>query len=102
MSIPRDGLTVTCLSIKSVQNPGNLRAFADIRVGPLVIHGARVIQQPGQQPWVAMPQTQADDGRWFPCLRTDDEDLRHQVRDRVLTAAKSAGVLRTEGAEVAP
>lgn len=103
MSIPRDGYIVTCLSVRAVQNPGNLRAFADVKIGPLVVTGCRVIQQPGQRPWVSMPQAVADDGRFFPCLRTDDDDLRAAVRERVLRAAETAGVLRSEpsGAEVA-
>ena len=101
MSIPRDGYIVTCLSVRAVQNPGNLRAFADVKIGPLVVTGCRVVQQPGQAAWVSMPQAQADDGRFFPCLRTDDDALRQNVKDRVLRAAASAGVLRTDEQAVA-
>ena len=90
MSIQQDRYSVTVLSLKPVKTPGNLRALADLKIGPLIILGCRVIQQPGQRPWVSMPQTQADDGRWFPVLRTDDDDLRAQVRDRVLAACPPA------------
>lgn len=95
MSITLNPYSVTCLQIRRVKTPGNLRAFADVAIGPLVVTGCRVIQQPGQQPWVSMPQAQADDGRFFPCLRTDDDALRANVRERVLRAAESAGVLRS-------
>ena len=94
MTITRDHFSVTCLSVRPVSTPGNLRALADITIGPLVIHSCRVIQQPGQRPWVAMPQTQAADGRWYPVIRTDDDTLRAAVRDRVL-AACSPDVLRS-------
>ena len=95
MSIPRDFYSVTCLQIRPVKTPGNLRAFADVQLGPLVITGCRVVQQPGQAAWVAMPQAQADDGRFFPCLRTDDDALRQNVRDRVLSAC-GPNVLRSD------
>lgn len=101
MSIPRDFYSVTCLQIRPVKTPGNLRAFADVQLGPLVITGCRVVQQPGQAAWVAMPQAQADDGRFFPCLRTDDDALRQNFKERVLRAAASAGVLRTDDQAVA-
>ena len=94
MSIQYGGLSVTVLKVTPVGTPGNLRALADITIGPLVIHSCRVIQQPGQRPWVAMPQTQAADGRWYPVIRTDDDALRQNVRDRVL-AACGPNVLRS-------
>ena len=101
MIISRDCYSVTCLQIRPVKTPGNLRAFADVAIGPLVVTGCRVIQQPGQRPWVSMPQAQADDGRFFPCLRTDDDALRQNFKDRVLRAAASAGVLRGDEQAVA-
>ena len=35
---------------------GNLRGFADIRGGDLVIKDLRIIQQPNQRAWVSAPQ----------------------------------------------
>ena len=101
MSISLNPYSVTCLQIRPVKTPGNLRAFADVQIGPLVVTGCRVVQQPGQAAWVSMPQAQADDGRFFPCLRTDDAALRQNVKDRGLRAAASAGVLRSETAAAA-
>lgn len=101
MSISRDGLSVTVLAVKPVKTPGNLRAFADVQIGPLVVTGCRIVQQPGQAAWVSMPQAQAADGRLFPCLRTDDDALRADVRERVLRAAASAGVLRSDSEQQA-
>lgn len=101
MSISLNPYSVTCLQIRPVKTQGNLRAFADVQIGPLVVTGCRVVQQPNQAAWVSMPQAQADDGRFFPCLRTDDDDLRRNVKDRVLRAAASAGVLRSETAVAA-
>ena len=100
MSIAYGGLSVTVIKVTPVRTPGNLRAFADIIIGPLVIHSCRVIQQPGQRPWVAMPQTQDAAGRWYPVIRTDDDNLRQAVRDRVL-AACAPDVLRTDEQAVA-
>ena len=101
MIVPRNLLPVTVIKVTPVPTPGNLRALVDISIGPLLIHSCRIVQQPGQAAWVSMPQTQSADGRWYPCLRTDDDDLRQAVRERVLRAAASAGVLRSDSEQQA-
>jgi DNA-binding cell septation regulator SpoVG len=101
MIVPLNPYSVTCLQIRPVKTPGNLRAFADVQIGPLVVTGCRIVQQPGQAAWVSMPQVQADNGTFYPCLRTDDDALRADVRERVLRAAASAGVLRTDSEQQA-
>ena len=86
MSIQYDGLSVTVLRVTPVLSSGNIRALVDINLGPLLIHSCRVIQPPGEQPWVAMPQTQAADSRWYPVIQIHDDNLRQAIRERVLAA----------------
>ena len=101
MSIQYDGLSVTVLRVTPVLSSGNVLALVDITVGPLIIHSCRVIRQPGQQPWVAMPPTQTADGRWYPVIQICDDNLRQAVRDRVL-AACGPDVLGSDDQAVAP
>jgi hypothetical protein len=62
------------LEVRRLEGHGNLRAFAKVRLGAVVIHGCRVIQQPGQKAWVALPQVPARakaDGSgagWYPVI----------------------------------
>ena len=65
----------------------NLRALADVdvTVAPslaIVLYGCRVIQQPGQRAYVALPQVESADGRYFPVLSAPG--LREVVQEVVL------------------
>ena len=45
------------LTISTPSNDGPLKAFVDVQVGTtLIVHGCRVIQQPGQRAFVSPPQ----------------------------------------------
>lgn len=101
MTLSHNAFFVTVLAVRPVKTPGTLRGFADVQIGPLVVTGCRIVQQPGQAAWVSMPQVQADTGTFYPCLRTDDDALRADVRERVLRAAASAGVLRSDSEQQA-
>lgn len=84
---------VSIIKIKPVDRGTNLKAFVDICIaGKVNIFGCRVIQQPNQKPWVAMPQTESpaknagEKSKWFPIVEISDEKLRNQISDAVLTA----------------
>ena len=55
-SSPRVGI----LSVK-VLTEGSLRAIATVQIGPLVIHGCRLVQQQGQSAWTSAPQSEWTD-----------------------------------------
>jgi DNA-binding cell septation regulator SpoVG len=80
------------LEVKPVTGRGNLKAFARVRLGAVVIHGCRVIQQPGQKAWVALPQVPARakaDGSgagWYPVIEITNPELLARVRAAVLEA----------------
>jgi DNA-binding cell septation regulator SpoVG len=96
--VPRP-TAIEVLEIRTIDR-GNLRAFAKLRLGSVVIHGCRVIQQPGQKAWVALPQipgrAKADGSGagWFPVIEIVNRDLLDRVRSAVLEAweAKQAQV----------
>ena len=102
--IPQDRPTpdpwrVAVLKLTPTPGAGNLRALATVQIGPLVIHGCRVVQQPGQKPWVSMPQRQDDAGRWFPIVTTEDDAIRDAIKATLLAAWADWQVFRIGGAK---
>lgn len=68
---------------------GNLRAFADVKIGDIVIRDFRIIQQPNQKPWVSSPQRtyKSENGemRYANTIELSNE-LKTKVQLAVLTA----------------
>ena len=81
---------IEILSIRPLMESGTVRAFVDFRIeGKLTIKGAKVIQQAGQQAWVAMPDRQYEqDGetRWAPIVKIEDAGLREKIQVAILAA----------------
>lgn len=83
---------IEVLELRRLADPGNLKGFAKVRLGAVVIHSCRIIQQPGKKPWVALPQIPARkkaDGAgagWYPVVEIISPDLMARVRTAVLEA----------------
>jgi DNA-binding cell septation regulator SpoVG len=83
---------IDVIEVRPVTGHGNLRAFCKVRLGCILIHGVRVIQQPRQRAWVALPQTpdrnKADgsDAGWFAVLEITNRDVLDKLREAVLEA----------------
>jgi DNA-binding cell septation regulator SpoVG len=71
--------------IRHLQGRGNLRAFVSIRYSGLVLHGFRVIRQPGQRPYVSLPQ-QESKGKFYPIIQAEDNGLSDAIKATVLSA----------------
>lgn len=52
---------IEVIALKPLENAGNLRALADVKTGPLIVHKCRFIQQPGQRAFLAPPQEMWED-----------------------------------------
>lgn len=80
-----------------VNGKGNLRAFADVGVNStFILHSCRVIQQPGQRPWVSMPQAEVlKDGKklYYPIVKILDKQLEAEIKQAVLSAYEGGGTL---------
>ena len=80
---------IEVLEMRRVEACGSVRACAKLRVGGFKIHGVKVIQQPDQRPWIALPQQPARakaDGSgagWFPVIEATPE-LISRIRAVVL------------------
>lgn len=83
---------IEVLELRRLTGDGSLRAFVKIQIGALVVHGVRVVQQPGQRPWVALPQVpgraKADGSGagWYPVVEIVSKTLMARVRDAVIEA----------------
>jgi len=51
---------ISVLTMK-VLPEGNLRAIASVQIGPLIIHGCRLVQQENQAAWTSAPQNEWTD-----------------------------------------
>jgi DNA-binding cell septation regulator SpoVG len=82
---------VEVLEVRRV-DAGSLKAFAKVKLGCIVLHGCRVVQQDGQKAWVALPQTplrkRADGsgGGWMAVVEITNRQVMDQLRDAVLEA----------------
>jgi DNA-binding cell septation regulator SpoVG len=83
---------IEVLELRRLSGDGNLKAFAKVRLGAVVIHGLKIVQQPGQKAWIALPQVpgrKKADGSgagWFPVVEIVSPELLAKVRDAVLAA----------------
>ena len=78
-------IEIEVVDIRKIIGDGNLKAFADVKVGDcLVIKGFCVLQ--GKKGiFVSMPRKAAKDGRWFDILEPDDS-LKRELEEKVLEA----------------
>ncbi|MGH7963611.1 MAG: septation protein SpoVG family protein [Candidatus Binatia bacterium] len=79
---------VQVLAIKPLSNAGNLRAFASVKLGDIIIHDCRVVQQPGQRAWVSLPQCEytRDSEKKYAAIVELSDTLKRELSHVVLTA----------------
>jgi len=85
---PPDNIVV--LAIRPAPR-GNLRGFADIRIGKLTIKDLRIIQQPSQRPWVLPSQQEwltPDGQRHYAPLLEFVGGLKAVAKSMVLDASR--------------
>ena len=74
------------VAIRPVNGQANVRAYVDVRLGDIVIKNAKVVRQPGQRAWVAMPDVPYvvnGKTRYAPVIELD-KSLRERVTATVL------------------
>jgi DNA-binding cell septation regulator SpoVG len=77
---------ISIIDLQLTPDSGNLRALCAVKIGPLTVHGCRVIQQNQQAAYVALPQRPVDGGAWRPVITCDDVDFKDALRATVLAA----------------
>jgi DNA-binding cell septation regulator SpoVG len=84
-------IEVRVLAIKLVLKPGAVRALVDIElVGIGVIRKLRIVQENGQEPWVAMPSEryESDNGetKYTILVQIKNEELMRRIKEEVIKA----------------
>jgi DNA-binding cell septation regulator SpoVG len=88
-------LYIAVEQIRHSPKPGPTLAYADVRVGPLVINGVSVVQNPnGGGLFVGLPFNRGQT-RKFPIVNID-EPVQEQVRQLVLEAWNDLREQRSE------
>ena len=83
---------IEVIEVRRYEGGGSLKAFAKVKVGCFILHGVKLIQQDGQRPWCALPQTpgrKKADGSgagWFPVIECTNKAVMDQIRDAVIEA----------------
>ena len=77
-------------SIRELTDSGNLKAFVTVSIkDKLKIYGCRIIQQPGQIPWVSLPQNEWIDPqgnkKYFPVIELS-EKVKNAISEAILEA----------------
>jgi DNA-binding cell septation regulator SpoVG len=72
---------------------GTVKAFVDIQVGGVTIRGAKIVQQPDQRAWLAMPSIKSDRGCWNNVL-----ELSKPLRDAMTQAVLGVWEQRQDAA----
>ena len=76
------------LSVSAIHpvSSGNVKAFVSVKIGDaLTIHGCKVVQQPGQRAYVALPQNERN-GKYFPAIESHDPRFQEALSIAVLAA----------------
>lgn len=99
MAVPRPEI----VELKVLTNAGNLRALADVKIGPLIVHKNRYIQQDGHRPFLAPPQETWEDAagkKHYTALVTFPAEWRDALTEAVAEALADhpEGIHRTEPA----
>ena len=71
-------------TIKPINNAGNIKAFASVRLGPAIVDGFKVVQQSEQKAWVSVPQEKGSDGNYYNRVHFEREDDLAAVRAAIL------------------
>ena len=77
---------VRLLVLALITGADDLRALANVRVGAFVLRYCRVLQQPGQQPYVQLPQQKKTIVELTPIAVLDDKLLEEEIKTTILPA----------------
>lgn len=79
-------LGIEVADIRKIEGDGNLKAFADVKVGDSLIIKGFSVMLGRRGVFVSMPRKAAKDGRWFDILTLTSDELKQEIEEKVLEA----------------
>lgn len=74
------------------------KASVTFRVGPLVIHGARLMEKNGRR-WLAYPSRPSGDGKWFHVVVSESPELTKEIERLAMEAYDRTALIENEVAK---
>ena len=71
-----------------MDNGSNLKAFADVIIGEVLVKGVRVVEG-DRGLYVSLPKSQGKDGKWYPTVTLVDKSMQGELQSIVLEAYNS-------------
>jgi DNA-binding cell septation regulator SpoVG len=75
---------IQVLAIRKLDGKSTVKAFVDVQIGGVTLKGCKIVQQPDQRAWLAMPSTKSDRG-WNNVVELS-KPLRERATAVVLAA----------------
>lgn len=85
-------IDVEVVDVRKVVGDGNLKAFADVKLGGSLLVKGVCVMSGKNGVFVSLPKKASKDGRWFDILEPE-ESLRELISDKVLESYE----LETDG-----
>jgi stage V sporulation protein G len=82
----KTNVDIEIADIRKLVGEGNLRGFADVRIGGCFLVRGFSILNGKNGLFVSLPSRQGKDGRWFETLVIDDDSVKRRLFDRILEA----------------
>lgn len=87
----------TVVRMNKLTTQGPLKAFVDLKIGPVTIKGLRVVEPKGNRIFVTMPQTEVkptkegEKAKYFPIVVIEDKELMESIQRYVIEVYHSDG-----------
>ena len=83
----RHGAAIKVISIRRLDGKSTVKAFVVFQLGGLKVSGAKIVQQPDQAAWVAMPSVKGEGSRgWLTPVEITSRPLRERITAALLEA----------------
>jgi DNA-binding cell septation regulator SpoVG len=75
---------IEVIAIRRLDGKSTVKAFIDVKIGGITLKGCKIVQQPEQRAWLAMPSVKTDHG-WQNVVEIS-KPLREAATEVVLAA----------------
>lgn len=74
---------VELTEIRPYEGSDTLMAYVDVKIGDVLIHGAKIMKNDNSDLWAAFPSTEKD-GKYFDVVSIDSRTLERKIKAEIL------------------